>query len=139
MNLTASGAVAALRSAFLEMLRDGPSDIAAFEGGAVGLARRCAAEAMGLAPADRDREPRRSPPRGRDGRPCATIRGEGPGVPRLRLPRRLPRRRQVRRPLARRQRAHATFPTNNNFTPPGRAPTLNTGARPWYKVIGFPQ
>lgn len=64
MNLTAPGAVAALRSAFLEMLREGPSDIAAFEGDAVGLARRCAAEAMGLALTDRDREPRRSLPRG---------------------------------------------------------------------------
>lgn len=31
MNLTAPGAVAALQSAFLEMLREGPSDIAAFE------------------------------------------------------------------------------------------------------------
>lgn len=64
MNLTVPGAVAALESAFLEMLSGGRLDMAAFEEEALGLARRCAAEAMGRALAERDRELRRSLPRG---------------------------------------------------------------------------
>lgn len=64
MNLTVPGAVAALESAFLEMLGAGAADMAAFEEEAIGLARRCAAEAMGLALTEWDRGLRRSLPRG---------------------------------------------------------------------------
>lgn len=55
MNLTAPGAVAALQSAFLEMLEAGAAGMAAFEEEALGLARRCAAEAMGRALTEWDR------------------------------------------------------------------------------------
>ena len=49
MNLTAPAAVAALESAFLDMLREGPAGFGAFESGARSLALACCAEAMSRA------------------------------------------------------------------------------------------
>lgn len=64
MNLTVPAAVAALESAFLGMLRDGPAGFGAFESGARSVALACCAEAMSRALEARDRELAASRPAG---------------------------------------------------------------------------
>ena len=64
MNLTAPAAVAALETAFLDMLREGPGGSGAFEFGARSVALPCCAEAMSRALEERDRELAASRPAG---------------------------------------------------------------------------
>ena len=81
MNLTVPGAVAALESAFSELLRESPAGFEAFEGSAKRLADACCAEAMGRALEARDRELAASRPAGsrahsRRRRTLATLSGD---------------------------------------------------------------
>ena len=64
MNLTVPAAVAALETAFLGMLREGPGGFGAFESEARSVALSCCAEAMSRAPEERDRELAASRPAG---------------------------------------------------------------------------
>lgn len=64
MNLTVPAAVAALRTAFLDLLREGPGDFGAFEDGARSIAMACCARAMSESLEERDRELAASRPRG---------------------------------------------------------------------------
>ena len=64
MNLTVPAAVAALRAAFLDLLREGPGDFGSFEGGARAIAMACCARAMSESLEERDRELAASRPRG---------------------------------------------------------------------------
>ena len=81
MNLTVPGAVAALESAFSELLRESPAGFEAFEGAAKRLADACCAEAMGRALEARDRELAAARPAGsrahsRRRRTLATLSGD---------------------------------------------------------------
>lgn len=64
MNLTVPAAVAALETAFLDMLGEGPGGFGAFESGARSVALSCCAEAMSRALEERDRELAASRPKG---------------------------------------------------------------------------
>lgn len=64
MNLTVPAAVAALETAFLDMLREGPGGFGAFESGARSVALASCAEAMSRALEARDRELAASRPKG---------------------------------------------------------------------------
>ena len=64
MNLTVPAAVAALESAFLDMLREGPAGFGAFESEARSVALASCAEAMSRALEARDRELAASRPKG---------------------------------------------------------------------------
>ncbi len=64
MNLTVPAAVAALETAFLGMLREGPGGFGAFESEPRSVALSCCAEAMSRAPEERDRELAASRPAG---------------------------------------------------------------------------
>ena len=64
MNLTVPAAVAALRTAFLDLLREGPGDFGSFEGGARSIAMACCARAMSESLEERDCELAASRPRG---------------------------------------------------------------------------
>ena len=81
MNLTVPGAVAALESAFSELLRESPRGFEAFESSAKRIADACCAEAMGRALGARDRELAASRPEGsrihsRRPRALATLSGD---------------------------------------------------------------
>ncbi len=98
MNLTVPGAVAALESAFSELLRGSPPGFESFEASAKRIANACCAEAMGTMGAERQHVykvrmgsfPRAWPPEGADARARARSRllsgfglprGTGGGVP----------------------------------------------------------
>lgn len=81
MNLTVPGAVAALESAFSELLRGSPPGFESFEASAKRIADACCAEAMGRALEARDRELASSRPAGsrshsRRRRTLATLSGD---------------------------------------------------------------